>query len=69
MLNLHRATLTASKTGAGGGAIASSPVGIDCGSACAAEYLLYCGHPHRHAGRRFGFRRRSGAAPGRATAR
>jgi hypothetical protein len=32
-------TVTVSKAGTGMGAVASSPVGIDCGTACAASYL------------------------------
>lgn len=33
-------TLTVSKSGVGGGTIASSPAGIDCGSACTATFAL-----------------------------
>jgi hypothetical protein len=37
---LKRFTLTVSKTDIGQGTVTSSPAGIDCGTACASDYVI-----------------------------
>jgi uncharacterized protein (DUF1800 family) len=37
---LKRFTLTVAKTGLGKGTVTSSPAGIDCGTACASDYVV-----------------------------
>jgi hypothetical protein len=40
MFALKRFTLTVRKTGIGHGTVTSSPAGINCGTACASDYVI-----------------------------